>query len=224
MKAAIKSCVWCSFVFLFATSCIYPTSAAQLVSVPGIQSKLGGSGDSGLSIISQDGPLCFVCEHCQQSDTGRTIISPCCRPGSMCFCATILTAQPHWSAQIRPEPVVAMATPFQRGISTNGRFALFESSASDLVANDTNNTSDIFVRDVVNGTTRLVSIGNAGGNASGASRGSVLTPDGRYVAFVSAAPIWCPVTPTASLIFLCGIYQRARRPWSAWVRVPMPIR
>src|SRR5437899_1784533 len=30
------------------------------------------------------------------------------------------------------------------GISTNGRYALFESSASDLVAGDTNNVSDVF--------------------------------------------------------------------------------
>ena len=36
---------------------------------------------------------------------------------------------------------------FLPGISTNGQFALFESSASDLVANDTNNAADIFVRD-----------------------------------------------------------------------------
>ena len=53
--------------------------------------------------------------------------------------------------------------------------------------NDTNNASDIFVRDVINGTTTLVSVSPTGGNASGTSRGSVLTPDGRYVAFTSAA-------------------------------------
>ena len=29
------------------------------------------------------------------------------------------------------------------GVSTNGRYALFESSASDLIASDTNNASDV---------------------------------------------------------------------------------
>jgi Tol biopolymer transport system component len=73
------------------------------------------------------------------------------------------------------------------GLSTNGRYALFESSASNLVAGDTNNVSDIFMRDLVAGTTVLVSQNTNGVAANGASRGSVLTPDGHYVAFTSEA-------------------------------------
>jgi Tol biopolymer transport system component len=73
------------------------------------------------------------------------------------------------------------------GISSNGQYVLFESSASDLVPGDTNSASDIFVRDLVADTTLLVSVSTNGGPANGASRGSVITPDGRYVAFVSEA-------------------------------------
>jgi hypothetical protein len=73
------------------------------------------------------------------------------------------------------------------GISTNGRYALFESSASDLVAGDTNNISDVFIRDMVAGVTVLVSAATNGGWANGASQNSVLTPDGGKVVFVSAA-------------------------------------
>src|SRR6476659_2114288 len=40
-------------------------------------------------------------------------------------------------------------------ISTNGQYVVFESSASDLVASDTNNSSDIFVRDLTAGTNIL---------------------------------------------------------------------
>ena len=77
---------------------------------------------------------------------------------------------------------------FPTGISTNGQYALFESSASDLVAGDTNNASDIFVRDVVNGLTTLVSVSTNGTSGNGRiARGSVMTGDGRYVAFVSTA-------------------------------------
>jgi len=72
-------------------------------------------------------------------------------------------------------------------LSTNGRYALFESSASDLAPGDTNNVTDVFVRDLVNGTNILVSIGTDGGCANGVSGESAMTPDGRHVAFASTA-------------------------------------
>jgi Tol biopolymer transport system component len=76
---------------------------------------------------------------------------------------------------------------YPSAVSTNGRYALFESSASDLVPGDTNSATDVFMRDLLNGTTLLVSASTNGGIANGLSRSSVMTPDGRYVAFVSAA-------------------------------------
>jgi hypothetical protein len=72
-------------------------------------------------------------------------------------------------------------------LSADGRYVLFESSASDLVNNDTNNATDIFVRDQVSGTTVLVSVATNGLPGNGASRNAVMTPDNRYVAFSSAA-------------------------------------
>jgi hypothetical protein len=72
-------------------------------------------------------------------------------------------------------------------LSTNGQFACFESSASDLIPDDTNGVADVFVRDLLNKTTQLVSVATNGGVGNGVSRRSVMTPDGRYVAFVSGA-------------------------------------
>jgi Tol biopolymer transport system component len=72
-------------------------------------------------------------------------------------------------------------------VSSNGQFVVFQSDASDLVPGDTNNCSDIFVRDLAAGTTRLVSVAVDGGSANGASFEPVMTPDGRYVAFISSA-------------------------------------
>ena len=77
-------------------------------------------------------------------------------------------------------------------LSTNGQYALFESSASDLVAGDTNGLTDVFVRDLAAGTTLLVTISTNGGSANGASRSAVMTPDGGYVAFVSEASNLAP--------------------------------
>ena len=72
-------------------------------------------------------------------------------------------------------------------VSTNGRYVLYESVASDLVAADTNELADVFVRDVQTETTILVSVPAAGGAANNRSESAALTPDGRYVAFVSDA-------------------------------------
>ena len=78
---------------------------------------------------------------------------------------------------------------FHPAISSDGRYVAFTSYASDLVANDTNDTTDTFVRDLQTGTTTLVSV-NATGSASGNGASvnfPVITPDGRYVVFASSA-------------------------------------
>jgi Tol biopolymer transport system component len=73
-------------------------------------------------------------------------------------------------------------------LSADGRFVVFDAPSPDLVANDNNGTLDVFVRDLVTGTTTLVSANSAGtGTASSISFGSVISADGRYVAFISQA-------------------------------------
>lgn len=73
-------------------------------------------------------------------------------------------------------------------ISSDARFVVFVSKASDLVANDTNGFSDIFVRDRLLGTTALLSVNRLGtGSGNETSTGPVLSADGRTVAFQSMA-------------------------------------
>jgi Tol biopolymer transport system component len=67
-----------------------------------------------------------------------------------------------------------------------GRIA-FQSTASNLVEGDTNNTSDIFVYDRRSGSTARVNIGEGGEEANGASITPSISRDGRCVAFASAA-------------------------------------
>ena len=80
-------------------------------------------------------------------------------------------------------------------ISADGRWVAFESEAPDLVTNDFNKLSDVFVRDLLSGTTWLVSI-NASGAVSGSSDifvrqnfpGSyhpAISADGRWTVFES---------------------------------------
>jgi Tol biopolymer transport system component len=75
-------------------------------------------------------------------------------------------------------------------ISTDGRFVAFDSNASNLVAGDTNGWQDVFVRDRITGTLERVSVAADGTQANGLSGDSLapsITPDGRYVVFLSLA-------------------------------------
>lgn len=76
-------------------------------------------------------------------------------------------------------------------LSADGRFVAFASWASNLVANDTNDTSDVFVRDRQAGTTERVSVASSGVEADSSTRWPALTPDGRFVAFMGpASNLW----------------------------------
>jgi hypothetical protein len=72
-------------------------------------------------------------------------------------------------------------------ISADGRFVVFESSATNLVSNDTNGDTDIFIRDRSKGTTRRISVSSSEAQTDDDSRRAVISPDGRFVLFVSAA-------------------------------------
>ncbi|MEG4520595.1 MULTISPECIES: calcium-binding protein [unclassified Microcoleus] len=75
-------------------------------------------------------------------------------------------------------------------ISADGRFVAFLSDASNLVPGDTNNTADIFMRDLLTNTTTRLSVDSAGnqGNASTQDFASPsISADGRFVAFASGA-------------------------------------
>lgn len=76
----------------------------------------------------------------------------------------------------------------QPAISADGNVVAFTSEATNLVAGDTNNAADIFVRDLTTGQTTRVSVATGGAQASGYSASPALSADGRYVAFSSDAP------------------------------------
>jgi Tol biopolymer transport system component len=75
----------------------------------------------------------------------------------------------------------------QPEISADGRYVIFESDATNLVPNDTNNARDIFVRDLQNNTTRCVSVNSNGVLGNGSSFFPAVSADGRYAVFESDA-------------------------------------
>ncbi|NYB52681.1 MAG: PD40 domain-containing protein [Methanobacteriaceae archaeon] len=72
-------------------------------------------------------------------------------------------------------------------ISANGRYVVFNSEATNLVADDTNQQTDIFVHDRYTHTTELVSKGWAGAQSNGMSVWCAINENGRYVSFWSYA-------------------------------------
>jgi RTX calcium-binding nonapeptide repeat (4 copies)/Bacterial Ig domain len=75
-------------------------------------------------------------------------------------------------------------------LSRNGKFVAFQSRADDLViggATDTNGFQDIFVRNLEDDTTILLSVTRSGRSGNDDSWSPSISDDGRFVAFVSFA-------------------------------------
>ncbi len=79
-------------------------------------------------------------------------------------------------------------------ISADGRYVSFLSSATNLVATDTNGATDAFVRDTCAGaspgctpSTQLVSVTTLGAQANGATTSATIDATGRYITFESEA-------------------------------------
>src|SRR5256884_1283871 len=166
------------------TAQTHAASAVQAVSLadPSLPVASGGSSDSSASVISTDGRFVLFLSSANNlvtnDDNGK-------------FVDVFL--------RDRTNGVTTLVSVNQTGvgggngnsvspaISTNGRYVVFESEASNLVAKDTNGVSDVFVRDLQTGTTTLISVNSAGAGGNGPSTSPLISPEGRYLAFVSAA-------------------------------------
>ncbi len=111
-----------------------------------------------------------------------------------------LCALPSASGAVTPTSRVSVSTAgaqanghsLSASISADGRYVAFYSSATNLVAGDTNGRRDVFLRDTQTGKTTRVSISSSGAQANGESFGPSISPDGRYVAFYSDASNLAP--------------------------------
>jgi Tol biopolymer transport system component len=72
-------------------------------------------------------------------------------------------------------------------VSDDGRYAVWHSFASNLVAGDTNAATDVFVRDLVTDETIRVSVSSQGVQGNASSFLPAISDDGRSIAFVSYA-------------------------------------
>ncbi len=75
----------------------------------------------------------------------------------------------------------------EQSLSADGLYEVFWSTASDLIPNDVNNNTDVFLRNNTTGAITLISRNAAGKSASGSSHQAVISADGNFVAFASTA-------------------------------------
>jgi hypothetical protein len=136
-------------------------AAVQPVSLldPGVAPPAGGNGDAMVPILSADGRYVLFA-----STANNLMFASNNAPIPPSFPARLnvfLRDRANGTTKLVSVNLTGVAggngDSLPAAISTNGQFALFESRASDLVTVDTNNTTDVFLRDVVNETTTLVS-------------------------------------------------------------------
>jgi len=74
-------------------------------------------------------------------------------------------------------------------LSADGRYVVFESMATNLVPGDFNVAKDIFLRDLVLGTTQRVSVAQDGSESDRNSDEPTVSDDGRFVTFFTDATL-----------------------------------
>ncbi len=88
---------------------------------------------------------------------------------------------------VAPDGTDANSRSLGLDLSATGRFAAFNSDASNLVDGDTNGSTDAFVRDLRAGVTTRVSVASDGSQANARVGEVGFSATGRYVLMVSAA-------------------------------------
>jgi len=158
---------------------------AGALAVPGVAAAATwrmalGNADSRSAVISTDGA--WVAFDSEASD----LVSDDTNASSDVFVADRATGDLEL-VSVSSGGELGNALSEEAGLSGDGRYVVFRSNASNLVAGDTNDTGDIFLHDRLTGTTVRVSVSSSGGQANGASSGAYISADGRYVAFYSEA-------------------------------------
>ena len=167
------------FVDVFIRDLKNDTTALVSVNAAGTS---GGDGNSGQAIVTPNGGLVFFTSFADDlvaADTNHQ------EDVFVRDLKTGVTKLVSLNAAGTDSGTGAAAEP---RITADGRIVIFESTADDLVANDSNGKEDVFVRNLKKGLTTLASVDAAGAaSASGASGAPAVTPDGRAIAFESVA-------------------------------------
>ena len=90
-------------------------------------------------------------------------------------------------ASVSSSNVLGNSNCYAHSVSADGRYVAFQSSATNLVEEDTNAHTDIFLRDRVTAVTSRVSVNTGGVQGNNESFDPAISANGRYIAFQSDA-------------------------------------
>jgi Tol biopolymer transport system component len=159
---------------------VYDVRASTIRRVSVSSSGVQGNGDSDMPALSADGrfvAFSSASSNLVPNDTNRV---------ADVFVHDLLTGQTE-RVSVASDGSQANGASGLPALSADGRYVVFESVASNLVPNDTNNAYDIFIHDRQTRQTRRVSVSSTGVQGNGNSRFPAISADGRYVAFASNA-------------------------------------
>src|SRR5262245_59642475 len=143
---------WCGGEALFIVMLAVGATNArgtpfQIVSArdPSQAAPAGGSGDSYGPILTPDGRYVLFASAANNlvMNAGSSNPASLAIPAHLNVFLRDRTNGITTLASVNLNGIAGNGNSFPSGISTNGRYALFESTASDLVAGDTNGVSDI---------------------------------------------------------------------------------
>ncbi|MBI5929612.1 MAG: PD40 domain-containing protein [Chloroflexi bacterium] len=134
-----------------------------------------GNGASGAPAISADGQHVVF-----SSSANDLVVGDPNGPNVDIFDSTGLIVS-------RIAPTAGLPTVRHASLSADGRYIAFDAVASNLVPNDTNGESDVFVYDRQTLALTRVSVSSNGVEGVALSDAPVISADGRYVAFESLA-------------------------------------
>jgi len=122
------------------------------------------------------------------------------------LCAGLLSSIPLLAVElvsVSSEQTQSNGNSFLVSNSADGRYVVFGSDASNLVADDTNGMRDVFLRDRSLGTIERISVDSNELQSLYLSRSPSVSADGRYVSFETLGPL----LPGSS----AGVFQIYRR-------------
>jgi PKD repeat protein len=181
-------------VFLFAVALIPPAFAGVITRVSVSSNGTEGNSGSDAISVSADGRFVAFTSDATNLVAGDTNSVPDVFHRDTCLGAPGGCSPSTVRASVASDGAQGNSASGFPAISANGRFVAFVSAATNLVPGDTNDMSDVFVRDTCVGaaggctpSTIRVSVASDGTQGNSASDFSAISANGRFVAFVSAA-------------------------------------
>jgi hypothetical protein len=144
---------------------------------------------------------------------GRGRVMRVCAGLAIGLLATTRADAQFTPVSVGPDGAAANGQSYSLAVSADGRFVVFDSLASNLVPNDTNGSTDVFVRDRQMGTTTRVSVATDGSERPEGGAGLAMSATGQFVLFRSKASF---VSPDSKICHpeqehCIGLYVRDRQ-------------